>query len=631
MALRVKTVEYAWDTSVASLADGVRLDFASKTLTIAETSSRTFRSVTLEVTARDDSATAASLTAWTLGITLAAVARDDATVTDTITNSGEHQTWVFTRDCTSYFQTNFGAATTQTCVASVTLAGMATINLTAKLIITYEYNDTSATTRTKTVRIPIDSPTTVLTNSLATVGGANAIPKLTSSGLLPEASVSIKDLWFEIEGNEASTSTSAFQLGMDIDSGAENLDGSHRQDLNSAVLYKYIWSQPSLDPTAAHTLRLRTTVTARMSCPSVVMHVTYTYDHSASTSVLNHIALPFGMDNPGPMNSSSPALWRHKFNVCEPGTITLKQSGFKVNYTLNAGVTGQFRAGSQATYNYTMVSGTTPCAGNSTSHRLDSGALAGTGGLTLAAGNNTLSIRVDSNTVSAVSGVVYLNYTSDIADNGDGEHAHTTHWLQRATNADQTQLIMTGGAAPATTPNLPETYYRIQHVGCRAANMCNSSVPTLTVTWGDVTTPWGQRQLLSVTPVRQGELGLEYHWADMSRLVKKCSTDPTFDVVDIETVREWQLYGATSSWKSLGMWVTHRGFARTVSGNLRGYTGDGSGVTVDVFNADNELVASVTSSAGGAWTANVYDERTHFAVARQGADLVGRSDNLTPA
>lgn len=631
MAQRVKTVEYAFDTRATSLASDTRYDTSSKTLTIAETSSRTFRSVTLEVTARDDSTTAVSATAWMLGIALGATAAEDTTVTDTMTNSGEHQTWKFTKDCTAYFQANFGSGSTQTCVASFKLTGLASINITAKLIITYECADSS--TRTRTARIPLDSLAATLTNSLQTVGGSGGIPKLTGSGgFLPEASVSVKDLWIEIEGNEATTVTTDWQLGMDIDSGAENLDGTHQQDLQSAVLYKYIWSQPSLDPTASHTLRLRGTVTGMMSCCSVVVYVTYTYDHSTSTRVLNSLALPFGMMDFGPGNGNSPSHWRHNLEVCEPGTITLLQSGVLFHYTLAAGVTAQLSVGSQAMRNYVMVEGSMGCGGHSTSHRLDSGAAAGSGGLSLAAGDNTIDVKVASASINSLGGIVYLNYSSDVADNGDGEHNHTTHWIQLATAADIIETILESGTAPLTTPNIPEATYKIGHAAAGMVMMVNSGAPVWGIEWGDngSTGSRGRRLCGAGVPIRDGELGIDHCYANLTPYVKKSPTDPAFDVLDIETQRTFRLYTIASAWKSLAMWLTYRAMPRTVAGTVSGYTGDGSGIAVEIFNANDELVATATTSAGGGYTATVYDERTHYAIARQDSTHVGRSDDATP-
>src|SRR3989304_1484898 len=95
MAVRNKTIEYAFALSTASVASA---------------------------TARD------------------LVARDDATVTQTIANSGENQSFLFSRDVTSYFVTNY-TGTSMTADCRLTVSGVITSNATAKLIITYEYDD----------------------------------------------------------------------------------------------------------------------------------------------------------------------------------------------------------------------------------------------------------------------------------------------------------------------------------------------------------------------------------------------------------------------------------------------------------------------------------------------------------
>jgi hypothetical protein len=168
MAIRTKTIEYAFPLDTTSVTTGVSRALAQiAALVISETTSRTFRSVILEVFLTESGTVAASLTAILLGIQLGAVAFSDATVTQTIANSGENQSFLFTRDVTSYFVTNY-TGTTMTCNARVTATGVTTINCSAKLIIKYEYDD-AATTQIKTVKIPIDGNIGNLTTAFTTV------------------------------------------------------------------------------------------------------------------------------------------------------------------------------------------------------------------------------------------------------------------------------------------------------------------------------------------------------------------------------------------------------------------------------------------------------------------------------
>jgi hypothetical protein len=154
VATRSKTVEFVYGTDVASLAANTKRTKTGGTIYLPE-SSIVFRSVTLVATWGDDALVASSPTNWILGIKLGAVAESTATVTDTMTNSGENFTFRARRDVTAYFTTNW-SGTSMTWEASAQQAVSLTQNHTFKLIITYEYDD-ATTTHVKTVRIPIES------------------------------------------------------------------------------------------------------------------------------------------------------------------------------------------------------------------------------------------------------------------------------------------------------------------------------------------------------------------------------------------------------------------------------------------------------------------------------------------
>ena len=198
MTIRTKTIEYAFPASEASVAAAGARAFTTLTIYIPETSSRTFRSCFVICYVQDNVTTAASPVSWRIQARLAAIALDTtgdgATVTDTITNSGEQCSWIFTRDVTSLFTANFGAGTSQTFDVTLTIATSSTINASCKVVITYDYDD-SATTRVKTVKIPIESAIGARTTSLVQIG-SNQIPNL--STFCPEASKTFRDIFFEI-------------------------------------------------------------------------------------------------------------------------------------------------------------------------------------------------------------------------------------------------------------------------------------------------------------------------------------------------------------------------------------------------------------------------------------------------
>lgn len=284
MTIRTKTVEYAFPLATAAVATAVARDFTTITVTIPETTSRTFKSVHLEISAVDNVATAANVTAVLMGIQLNAIAIDSATVTQTITNSGENQSFLWTRDVTSYFVTNW-TGTSMTALARLTVTGVATINATAKLVITYEYDD-SATTQLKTVRIPIDGNTGNLTTGLANVGGvANQIPLLDE--FLPEANKTIRSYFFQMDIHTGTTAAAAAALTMRYDGATSVTDTSWAYTLASDTFYRRIDVLTGLSTSATHSIEASTSSTtgAPFPCLNGVLVVTYTFDVVTNTTL----------------------------------------------------------------------------------------------------------------------------------------------------------------------------------------------------------------------------------------------------------------------------------------------------------------------------------------------------------
>ncbi len=289
MALRIKTIEYAFPLATATVATTVARDFTQiAALDIPETTSRTFRSVILEVSFLDTATTTTSLTAVLIGIGLGAVGRNDATVTKTIANSGEQNSYLFSRDVTSYFQTNY-TGTSMTADCRVTVTGPGNNNATAKLIITYEYDD-SATTLAKTVRIPVDGNTGTITTTLTNIGGvANQWPLLDT--FLPEMGITYKDIFFQIDNHEGTTAAQATnpQLNLRFDGSTTIADAAHEDALNSDRSYRRIDKLLGLvTTTATHNIEVSVTQTAASfnnACISGVIIVTYTYTPFAALTL----------------------------------------------------------------------------------------------------------------------------------------------------------------------------------------------------------------------------------------------------------------------------------------------------------------------------------------------------------
>ena len=632
MALRTKTIEYAFPTNEAALALATRFDFAAITLYIPETASRTFRSVILEVYARDGATAAASMTSYVMGIKLGAVAFDNATVTTTMTNTGENQSWVFRRDVTSYFTTNFGAGASQTCQAGIQFGASATSNQHAKLIITYEFDDAAQDTRVKTVRIPLESNTGALTTTLAS-RGTTQIPDLDT--FLPESTKTYRHVWFEVEGNEGTNSTTDTSLNLALDAEAADADAVHENALQSAVFYKRIWVRNDMTTSATHDFKAASSLVAGASYYglTVTLYVTYEYSHTSSTSFMNSLilAMPTPECSIGPTSTNKSRV-ELKFKVSEPATVTLAQSAVRVYMSIWSTANLALAAGAQSARTYTMFGGNYVEAGDScTQHRIDAGGAAGAG-ITLARGENTLTLDLyrATNPVTVTGIYVILNYTSGKATGGDGAHNHSTCWMIGQSNLFDTADTVSAAVAP----NIPETNWHLTNMGAEAIVVGeNARFGAGVMAAAGEASGVGLVNIMTYAGYNDYELGVNHYLEQCDEHYAKHSNWRAPVEMALETTRVWQ-FGSMNCVRTLAMWVTyHSIFDWSIAGTVTGYAGSGSGLTVDVFRADtDEKVTEITTGAAGAYSQVWHDNTMSlYAVCREDDTHIGRSANAVPA
>jgi hypothetical protein len=638
MALRTKTIEYAFAFSTATTASAGTRDFTAITVEIPESTSRTFRSVILEYSAYDTVTTAASVTAVTMGVQIGAVAINTVVVTQTIANSGENQSFIFTHDATAYFQTNF-TSTSHTVGARLIVTGVATTNATCKIIITYEYQDSAQTTRVKTVKIPIDSNTGSLTTSLAAIGGINnQFPALDT--FLPESGKVYKDIFFETYTNTGTTGTTAVALVLRLYGTTDLSSTAYTNTLATDRWVKRIDKLLNLLPTnQAYTPQARISVAgSTFPCLSGVLVVTYTYNHSDSTTILNSVQLP-ALDEAGwtggPTTDNKSRFARTLF-VEEPGTITLAQSGVLMSFMDGGLVVMDVRVGGQTSRTFTNPA-TVRAGCMHLSRRFDSGAAGGGAGITLQRGVNSIQIDFFSTGTatatigSNVSGLIFLNYTSGKHSEGDGAHVHTTQWINRP--------YTTGGLverlqyAPATTPIIPEDNWWLSSSGYDIKLLTSgTSTATLAFTLqAKVQSTEGAGagwiDFYSGLYSSDAEVGPSLMWARARSYFKRYPNDPDPDRLNVEVARDYRFdisQTASGIWQNIKM-ISYHSIVFTVAGTITGSVG--GTVNIDLYRTDTgELLDSTTRTGNGAYSFVWYDDTVDVVVlAFESDDLKGAS------
>lgn len=647
MATRTNTVSYAFTHDATSLNAATRRDLTAATVQIDETSSRTFLSVFVEVVCRGNETSGTSMTSRMIGIKIDAVAFNDGTISETIPNTGDQQTFRFRRDVTSYFTTNF-TGSSHTVQVGVQFGGIATINHCARLIVTYQYDDASATTRTKTVYLPLDSAASTLTTSLTEIG-TNQIPQLTSGGVLPESSIAIRDQYLWIMANEGHDSgTTDDQLALGIDAEAETQFGSLEQSLDSSPWMELWWKRTDISATSAHAFKARSVATtARFPQLCAVYVVTYSYDHSASSTILNSLRIPFP-NEPTTFGGATSGL-QSKVSVVvpieEPTTITMVQSGVLCSYNMpNSALSGlNIAVGSQSHRTYTPSTLYNSPAGQQTvCQRIDSGGAAGSA-ITLARGENEITLswyRTSTGSGGAgygMNAMLFLNYTSGKATDGAGAHNHTIELMVGGTESVGSSTVKDFTYQPA----IPESDYWTTCMGFRIdylmAGRGALAFMAERLSGEGIADGW---QVLQTNPFNvSNENSVNTLWCNATAAFDRHPAEPDAHRLAVESSRVWRFgtfldgTNAHGGWVAASLSFTYHTLTRSVSRAVTGYDSTGAGITVNVHRVDTgELLYQATTSSGGGYAFTAYSNVTSlYAEARQDATHVGRSNTFTPS
>lgn len=652
-------VEYAFDPLIAStlatnttLGTATRHDFNSGGATnvwIPETlvGATPFRSVHVIITFRTMFTSARSLTGWRVGIKLGATAFNDVDYTpNTIPNSGNAYSIRIIRDVTDYFNTNWTGTSmaAQVGFAVSTNVADAIGNITCKLVIgAYDYDDTSST-YVKTIWIPIQGNAGLMATTKTEMGSdgtapaTNQIPALDT--FCPETSKTYRRAWIEVLGTDGRLNTTDFNMTLEVDSGGASTRATIEAAVAGSCYYEdhFIYDTATYSTASAHAFYAHSSLASRFPCCGGVMAVTYEYDPT-STDHLQSLKILICGDQFGPFVAATTGATQDEYMlpvwVEEPDTIAIGQSGVVTFYGADTSrvIVTAADGGTDRTYdgmNGVGQSGFQPIV-----LRTDL-----TGGWSLARGMNQLRWHAYCTTAGAMgaaSAYVILNYTSGLAAQGCAAHNRTSMWAQFVyPTTGTTNNIRSIAAATTRTPGGLGTHYFLNAYGQERFFIWGSG------TSGFFQTPWMKMEITAgegggwVDLIRDSLTSNEFSNHDATtNLVRFFNqTDQQTGDLDVETARGYQssASGTNANFSGAIHWLTHHEITFTASGTISGYAGDGSGITVDIWNVTRDAwVASAISAVGGGYTATVYDNvDTYMAECREDSTHVGRSNNLTP-
>lgn len=641
MATSQKTVCYPFPV-LASMTEATVTNFTQISVTIPE-SGLTFRSAWVECMADDlITVTGGTITEWRIGFRLGAAGYTTNTNLNDIAHSGENMSPFLCADVTAHFVSNWaGQASGGVATADVQLyidqSTGTTLNFrngTALLWITYDYDDTSST-QLYTCLIPFTSPTGALGTSKPG-SPTDTIPNLDS--FLGYGSIAYKACHVLAEGNaNVNASTAADTLNIQVDSLTAYASGSKTQGLASDRYFRDIADMMSggsmiFTTNATHSLYVWNGTTGRNNHLTLTMIVTFTFDATSSNDGNRSVWLDSRAPSPmGGTTASDYQRFNNELWIAEGATIAIQKSAFRLHWEQSAAIAGlNFRAGSQSFVAYTDAAPTT-CGGNALQRTIDDN-------ITLVRGKNTLTAdvyRTDGvNRGWLPSGLWILNYKGAKPSGGWGAANRT---CKKGINFFGTGASFSEVTVAAIAPTIPEASYLLSCVGAEMAVMSANAGNALTGfslmverLSGEGGIKW--ESLLNESFQTDAEIGVHFTYADASQWFKRTPDDAGLgNRFDLETTRRYRLASgnAIAMWALVLLSYTYHAIPYTVAGTLTGYTGDGSGITVDVFRADTqERIATTTTAAGGTYSVTWYDNVGNvYAVAYQSSGHQGRSDN----
>lgn len=629
MATRLKTVHYAFPT-LASLTNNTLTNLTQRTIYLPETGTKTFRKVVAHVTFDDIvTATGGTLTTKTLNLRLAAVAYTSVANANTLTNSGENGSFHLAADFTTHFSTNW-TGTSMTCdfqiqVNQSTGTTLGMVNVCVTLEITYEYDDTS-TTQVKSVMIPLNAPVGALTTGATTY---DTFPALDT--YLPEASKTYRDIFVVVQGNEHRNAATTDHT-MTISVGATTVTtGNYEGALASDRWFRYVFdilAAGFAGGGSTQNFQLHASV-ARVNHPQAYAVVTYEYDESSSTTIMNSMMLPMEVDSPmGGTTSADYQRATRDLWIEEPATITLQRAAFFVFWQQAAAIAGlNMRIGTGSFVAYTDTASVL-CGGNGAMVRNDAA-------FSFSRGKESLNFdvyRTDASDLGwNVSGFWLLNYTSGKASDGSGSHNHTVMWSLSENGTAAAAGILT---TSAQAPTIPEAEYFINALGTRQVVLSGGAPTGFVVLVERLSAEGGVAWEVGYADLAQSdaELGVYHTWSQMRTLFQRFPNDADSTRMPLQTSRRWRwVNGAlTTSWNSLGLIFTYHSILSEVAGTVSG-SGGGT-VNIALHDGTTGEVLKTTSRVGnGAYTIPFYgDTRTCYVTAREGSTLLARSDDDTP-
>lgn len=626
MALRLKTAQFAFPV-LASVTNNTLTNFTQITVYLPE-STKTIKKAWVEISADDIiTATGGTVTTKTVDLRLAAVAYTSTTNANALTHSGENMSIFLERNFTTHFTTNW-TGTSMTCDVRVQFnqsTGTTTgfVNVCCILNITYEYDDT-ATTQLKTVWIPLNGPTGALPT---TKTSHDTIPALDT--YLPEASKTYRNIFVVSQANTGVGTVTDHTVTYELSSLGTHTTGNYESALQTDRWTRYVWNITSYITTnTTHTFNVWSSLTGRHTCLQAWLVVTYEFNATTTTSVLNSLMIPSSLNQ----LFGGPQVFDFRRSEVE---ISVQESSplltglafycFWQNIGNEQGLAARIGSGSFISYTST---GAGVIAGNKgLMIRNDNPS-----GINFGRGNNRIFSDFYNTFLTSkagnVAGFWILDYVSDKHISGVGAHNHTVLWpLHIVTGTFQGQEYSLSGYVP-----IPEPDYAVSALGLRLEEMMMNTTATQGYSVEAQVLPSegseNFKTIMSTVGGNDAEAGLNSCYEDISNFFTRWNNDADTDRLALLSSRKYSMYaggGIGQFHNSLLFYVNYHTIKYNISGNISNSNGGNVNINLHDYNTDKKLM-STTRSGNGPYSFTFFDNTAPvYASAYENSSYKGRS------
>lgn len=597
-----------------------------------------------------------------------------------IGGSGGFYSWQIQADYTAAVAAQWPAAdATTSIVCSITMTGSAIINASAILWVTVEWDEAACPTVTKWIPLLVGSydGATVATGAFSTIA---TVPQLTGLGAgtfrLPEAGLTMHQAKLEVVGDSGGL-MSAASLGTPIIQVAGTPYTFATETTTGAGTSRYERFIVDAPPTGASGLVEMRTTSGNASFPflysgmQTIAHYVYTYTVAGTTDVavagFAHVASAgAGFGSPGYATEDDAVSFRARVHV--PEVIDAQgPMGWRVNigdsdhfainlrgYQLDGPADNATVLATKTSQRYERVRHSDSGDNAEYAHRVDAAVGAG-GASVLAQGFNYFKLNAwasDSSTFAGgetyrrgvqVSALFHWAYVADVP--AAGPHAVTTivncniyPMFQNNTPSGEARFAYSARASATERdiPPVPTTGAYYQNLGLRLHQVQNTTA--INITMDGKQAGFNFVNVYSGHPYGGFATVWTHTWLDFTRFYKQYPAQNPIPGGGWSPPTDLNLQLVCGNSARTG-WDWHAAFhyqVRTVNVAITGYSGDGSGIPIKVFNNDTgELIATLTSAIGGTasfeWPDTIdalYASATQGASAGTSAPSTGNTLNI---